>query len=138
MADNCCLAYTGEQNTSHFLSNYTCAGDEIGWDFVSMVKSSKMSFTSFCNEMTRKHKTSNILSAPFMTISTFVKWIFSWMGSMQINFFWKEVDPWCKYEPKILACDGAHIAVSMKYMKLDNPITIPDNTEAPSKPVHKR
>ena len=72
-----------------------------------------------------------------MTISTFVKWIFSWSGSMQIDLR-KEVDPWCKYEPKILACDVTHIGVSMKYMKLDNPITSPDNTEAPSKPAHKR
>ena len=137
MANTCFLTYTGEQNSFHFLSNHTCAGDKIWWDFVSTVKSSRMSVTSFCNEMTRKYKTSNILSAPFMTISTFVTWIFPWMSSMQIDFR-KEVDPWCKYEPKILACDGTHIGVSMKYMKVDNPITSPDNNEVPSKPVHKR
>ena len=82
MANNCCLTYTGEQNSIYFLSNHTCTGDEIGWDFDSMDKSSRMSFTSFCYEMTRNYKTSNILSSPFMTISIFVKWIFSCIGSI--------------------------------------------------------
>ena len=72
-----------------------------------------------------------------MTISTFVKWLCSWIGSIHIDFR-KEVDPWSKYEPIILARDGTHIGVSMKYMKCGNPITSPDNTETPSKPVHKR
>ena len=35
----------------------------------------------------------------------------------------KEVDPECGYKPQILACDGTHIGVSMKHMKLENPIT---------------
>ena len=35
----------------------------------------------------------------------------------------KEVGPECGYKPQILACDGTHIGVSMKHMKLENPIT---------------
>ena len=37
-----------------FYSNKTCAGDEIGWDFVSMVQKKKVSFTGFCTEMTHR------------------------------------------------------------------------------------
>ena len=104
MNDNCCLEYSGDQDSIFFLSKYTCAGDEIGWGFVNLVKTSKISFTVFCNEMTRRYQTTNVLTAPFMSVNTFVKWIFAWMGSMKIDFR-KEVDPWCKYQPKVLACD---------------------------------
>ena len=41
---------------------------------------------------------------------------------MKIDFR-KEVDPECGYKPQILACDGTDIEVSIKHMKLENPIT---------------
>ena len=41
----CHLEYSGDQDSVFLLSNNTCAGDEIGWDFISMVKNSKISFT---------------------------------------------------------------------------------------------
>ena len=85
-----------------FLSKTTCAGDEIDWDFISMVKTTGTSFTAFCNEQTRRYKTTNVFSSPFMNIKTFFNWIFAWMASMDIDFT-QEVDPWCKYHPKILA-----------------------------------
>ena len=40
-----------------FYTSTTCAGDEIGWDFIHAVKTSKISFTRFCNEMTWVYKT---------------------------------------------------------------------------------
>lgn len=36
-----------------FYSTETAAGDEIGHDFIALVKKSKISFTGFCSEMTR-------------------------------------------------------------------------------------
>ena len=42
----CHLEYGGDQDSVFFLSINTCAGDAIGWDFISMVKNSKISFTS--------------------------------------------------------------------------------------------
>lgn len=137
MRNNCTLLYTGEQDCIHFLTDLTCAGDEIGWDFVSMVKNSRTSFTGFCEEMTRKYRTNNILSASFMSVPTFIKWIFSWMASMKIDFR-KEVDPWCGHEPKVLACDGTHIGVSMRYMDLQNPVTISDDTTNTITSTHRR
>ena len=89
-----------------------------------MVKSSRISFSAFCEEMTRKYKTSNILSAPLMSVGTFIKWIFSWMAQMKIDFR-KHVDPWCQYEPKKLACDGTHAGAALKNLNLQNPITRP-------------
>ena len=129
MNDNCCLEYSGDQDSIFFLCKYTCAGDEIGWDFFNLVKTSKISFTAFCNEMTRRYQTTNILAAQFMSVNTFVKWIFAWMSSMKIEFR-KEVDPWCKYQPKVLACDGTHVGVSIKDMELHNPVTSVDDASS--------
>ena len=136
--NQCHLEYSGDQDSIFFLSNNTSAGDEIGWDFISMVKNSKLSFTAYCNEMTRQYQsTSSHLAAPFMGTNTFVKWIFAWMGSMKIDFR-KEVDPWCEYEPKLLACDGTHVAVSIKHMKLNNPVTATDDYSVEVIPPHKK
>lgn len=134
--NKCSLHYEGGLHSIHFLSKITCGGDEIGWDFVSLVKSSKISFTAFCDEMTRRYKTNNILSAPFMSTATFVKWIFSWIAQMKIDFR-QHIDPWCKYKPNILACDGTHVGVALKNLKLDKPVTESEST-AVTKPAHKR
>ena len=134
---NCTLEYDGKEHSIHFWSCQTCAGDEIGWDFISSVKSSKISFTSFCNEMTRKYVTTNALSVPFMSANTFVKWIFSWMSSMQIDFR-KQIDPWCAYTPKVLACDGTHIGVSLRHLVIDDTVTKTDLPADIVEPKHKR
>ena len=38
------------------------------------------------------------------------------------------MDPWCEYELKLLKCDEAHVLVSIKYMKLNNPVTTDDHS----------
>ena len=110
-----------------FRTSKTCAGDEIGWDFVNNVLKSKASFTGFCNEMTRRYQTTNILAGPFMSPNTFIKWVFAWLAAFKIDFR-KEVDPWCGHKPETLACDGTHIGVSLRQMNLRNPVTSPDPT----------
>ena len=72
----------------------------------------------------------------FMSTETFIKWIFACMASMKIDFR-KEVDPWYKYQPKVLACDGTHIGVSMRNLRLSNPVTKADDV-ARVIPSHKR
>ena len=37
--------------------------------------------------------------------------------------FWKNIDPFCGHDPKILACDGTHIGVSVKHLNLDKAVT---------------
>ena len=48
------------------------------------------------------------------------------MAAMNIDFR-KHIDPWCGYNPKVLACDGTHIGVSLKCIDLQKPITASDN-----------
>lgn len=55
---------------------------------------------------------------------------------MKIDFR-KEIDPWCKYDPEILACDGTHIGLSLRHLNLQNPITQTDCKEEIT-PQHKR
>ena len=38
----------------------------------------------------------------------------------------------------ILACDGTHIGVSVRNMKLEKPVTMPDIKDGALKPMHKR
>ena len=87
--------------------------------------------------MTRKYRTTNPLSALFISSNTFLKWLFSWIGSMNIDFR-KYVDPWCMYNPKVLACDGTHIGVSIKHLNLTTPVTNADSNENPVMPHYKR
>ena len=62
---------------------------------------------------------------------------FSWIAAFKIDFQ-KEVDPWCEYKPRILACAGTHIGVSVRNMKLEKPVTMPDIKDCVLKPMHKR
>ena len=87
--------------------------------------------------MTRKHKTNNVLSAPFMDVNTFVCWFFSWMVCMKIDYR-KEIDPWCKYQSKVLAGDGTHIGVALCHLNLQHPVIETDNTQSHATPQHKR
>ena len=99
-----------------FYTNTTCAGDEIGWDFINAVKTSKISFTGFCNQMTRVYKTTYSDAQAFMSVKTFIGWFFGWLSAFKIDFR-KQIDPFCGHNPKILACDGTHIGVSLCHLR---------------------
>ena len=57
-----------EEQGIYFAFKVTCAGDEIGWDFVQDVVTKRTSFKAFCEDMTRKYKTNNPMSPSFMSI----------------------------------------------------------------------
>jgi hypothetical protein len=86
--------------------------------------------------MTTRYQTTDCRSAKFVSINTFVKVLFSWLVSFKIDFR-KEIDPKCGYDPKLLACDGTHIGVSVKHLRLDHPVTAPDDPTVKD-PLHKR
>ena len=111
-----------------FYTKMTCAGDEIGWDFIRSVKSSKISFTGFCTQMTNYYKTTHTNPQPFMAVKTFIGWFFGWLSAFKIDFR-KEIDPFCGYNPRVLVCDGTHIGVSLRHLKLEKPVTKPDKQD---------
>ena len=123
-SDNCEIPYAeaaAEQGIC-FSTTVTCAGDEIGWDFITDVLKKRTSFSAFFAEMSIKYQTNNPMAAPFISTNTIISYFFGWLSNMNTDFR-KEFDPECGYQPQILACDGTHIGVSIKHMKLENPIT---------------
>ena len=135
----CKLSYEecSEDKGIFLYTKFTALGDEMGWDFVNMVLRARMSFTGFCNEMTRRYTSTNICSRNFISPNVFISWFFGWLAAFKIDFR-AQVDPWCKYNPKILACDGTHIGVSLRNMRLEKPVTAPEDLDRILKPVHKR
>ena len=61
--------------------------------------------------------------------------VYGWLSAFKINFR-KEIDSIYKHNPKVLACDGTHIGVSVKHMELDHPVTEPELKEV-MKPIYK-
>ena len=114
----------------------TCAGDEIGWDFVQSVLRFKTSFSGYCAEMTRRYITAMDNAPHFMSPNTFINWFFAWLASMKIDFR-KHIDPQCGHDPPMLACDGTHIGVSIMNMELERTVTGID-LDKEIKPKHKR
>ena len=72
-----------------------------------------------------------------MSPNNFISWFFCLISAFQIDFR-KEHDPWCGSKPPILACDGTHIGVSIRNMKLDRPVTDPDPPATTYTAQHKR
>ena len=135
---NCKLTFHSLAETIgvFFSTGMTCAGDEIGWDFVNSVLKFKTSFSGYCTEMTRKYITSMDNAPHFMSPNTFINWFFAWLASMKIDFR-KHIDPQCGHNPKMLACDGTHIGVSIMNMDLQKTVTGIDS-DREIKPKHKR
>lgn len=127
---NCHKKFTqiAKEEGIFFYTKMTCAGDEIGWDFIRAVRSSKISFTGYCTQMSNLYKTTHSNPTPFMGVKTFIGWFFGWLSAFQIDFR-KHVDPFCGYKPKVLACDGTHIGVSLRHLRLEKPVTKADTDQ---------
>ena len=76
--NKCKISYEelAEEANIFFYSKNICAGDEIGWDFINSVKVSKISFSRFCNQMTRQYRTTHKEADPFKSLKTFTSWFF--------------------------------------------------------------
>ncbi|KAL4229192.1 hypothetical protein ACF0H5_012236 [Mactra antiquata] len=106
----------GKSLNVHVYSRDTAAGDEIGWEFVSMVINSGITFSSYCQLKTELYKLRNI-DAKFMSPKVFVNWWFSWASSMNIDF--RQPCDVCGFEPKRLCCDGTRVGVGFRHAKYE-------------------
>ncbi len=137
VAETCFLNYQGQEDCLFFgTQGGSGVGQEIFWDFVSCLVGGKFSFTKFCQEKTRTYLTTNQKSAPFLSNKTFIDLVFAWIVSFRIDFR-QEIDPWCSYHPKMLACDGTKVGVAVSHQKLDPPMTQPDVQEV-KETLHKK
>lgn len=127
--NNCCrTCYSGNDWSLFFLSPGLGIAEEIFWDFVGWLNSSRLTFTRFCKQITYLYQSSGQNSAPFVSNRTFIDAFFCWIISFHYDFR-QEIDPFCGYDPKCLACDGTKVGVALKTLKLPNPITKPDTED---------
>ena len=132
----CAKSYSGEQDSIFFWSKETAIGDEVGYLFINKVMTMACSFSSFCQFMTNSYKLIDPQSAPFCSAKTFLKWFFSWAAVSQDDFR-NDVDPFCKHDPSMLACDGTHVGVSLRNLDI-NPMEAPEQAQEPIVTNHTR
>ncbi|KAH3897506.1 hypothetical protein DPMN_021694 [Dreissena polymorpha] len=101
----------GDLDCIHVLSRDTAAGDEIGWEFVSMVMNSSCTFSSYCQFKNEMYKTRHN-KARFMDQTVFLNFWFSWASNMKIDF--RIPCGVCGYGPKRLCCDGTNVGVGFR------------------------
>lgn len=124
----CLHKYTGEADSVHFWSEATAMADEIGHSFLAVLFRGGHTFSTFCDWMTHKYRNINHASAKFMSNATFVSCFFSWLSCMQIDFR-EHIDPYCGYNPKLLACDATHAGVAFRQLRV-TPIERPEIDQA--------
>ncbi|XP_072030816.1 uncharacterized protein [Amphiura filiformis] len=100
----CVLEYSGRQDGLHILSIYTACGDEIGWDYVSHVMNSTITFSGYCSIVNERYPPGE----SFMSRQTFIDFIFSWMANFRQAFQVRGTNP------KVLACDGTKLGIFSK------------------------
>ena len=114
----CTEHYTGEDDCIYFWSSETAIAVEVLYDFERQLFT-RTSFSSFCDHMSHIYKSGSMSdNIKFMSSMTFINCFFGWLSSMKIDFR-KSVDPWCNYDPKILACDGTHVGVAVKKIHME-------------------
>jgi len=131
------IRYNGQDDNIFFNSTSLGIGEELFWDFHGWFNFGKLSFTKFCSQKTEQYKSTNPNSLPFVSNHTFIELFFSWVVRLGIDFR-KEVDPWCGYDPTVLACDGTHIGVSLKLQDLQDPITRSELEDQQLPAIHKK
>ena len=129
--------YEGREDNIFFVSKVTGLGEELFWDFHGWLNYGKLSFTKFCEQMTLLYQTNCPQSVPFVSNKTFIQFFFCWVIRMGIDFR-QEIDPFCRYDPQVLACDGTHIGVSVKHQNLIDPVTEPELLDQKPTPLHQK
>ena len=59
------------------------------------------------------------------------------MACMKIDYR-KEIDSWCKDQPKVLADDSTYIGIALHHLNLQHPSTETDNPQSHVTQQHKR
>ncbi|WAR15086.1 hypothetical protein MAR_005191 [Mya arenaria] len=113
----------------------TAAGDEIGWEYVSMVMSNTgCTFSGFCQVKDAIYEFRHP-NAKFMDASVFIRWWFSWASNMKIDF--RQPCEVCGFEPKRLCCDGTRVGVGFRHATFEE-ISIPDSSIPVQRTLHRR
>ena len=115
----------------------TCIGDEIFYSFLEARGLHEEFLSSFCKERTEQYRYCCRESASFLSEDTFITCFFAWIANWDIDFRARSsIDPFCGHNPEVLACDGVHVGVAVRFMAKTTPITKSEIREI--KPIGKR
>ncbi|XP_047144680.2 uncharacterized protein LOC124818179 [Hydra vulgaris] len=131
---SCIRYWDGAEHCVFRISSSTCAGYEIGWDFVDSVQTSGQTFSGYVTNMSNRYKRMCNNALPFMSNSVFISWFFGWTSHMGIDF--REQCTMCGDSNRILACDGTKLGIGFKQTFV-KPIETPEIEEV-SKTTFRR
>ena len=85
LAKRCIRIWNGENECIFRLSNVTCAGWEMGYNFVVGVNKAHMTFSGFVAMVNQCYKRASPAEC-FMCVPTFINWWFAWASAMKVDF----------------------------------------------------
>ena len=124
----------GSNESVHFFTKLTGAGDEIAYEFIDLVLKCSTTFSAYCDIKSTQYKRINDKSASFMSNNTFIYWWFSWISKFNIDF--RIPCKLCKFKPNMLAADGTKIGINVSNSNI-LPIETPTDQTAID-PCHRR
>ena len=133
----CDKHYDFSQDGIFLWTKDTCIGDEVFYSFLEARGLHEEFLSSFCKERTEQYRYCCPKSASFLSEDTFIACFFAWIANWDIDFRGTEaIDPFCGHNPEVLACDGVHVGVAVRFMAKSKPIT---KSELPhTKPIGAR
>jgi len=125
LANICKLYWTGEDDSIFRISKVTCAGYELGWQFVAFIMNGKNTFRGFVTYHNEIYSLSDPHGESFMSVRLFIDWFFAW--SSRMNFEFRQTCKWCKGDTVSIACDGTQLGIGFKHTFV-SPIETPTKT----------
>ena len=126
VSNNCVREWDGASDCIFRFTQATCAGYEIGWEFVDAVSTSGQTFSGFVTVINNRYKRRDRNATSFMSVPVFIDWFFAWISHMEIDF--RQPCYWCGGKSNILACDGTKIGIGFKNTFV-KPIERPEKLE---------
>ena len=120
----CDKSYDFSQDGTFLWTKETCIGDEVFYSFLEARGLHEEFLSSFCKERTEQYRYCCPKSASFLSEDTFIACFFAWIANWDIDFRGTDsIDPFCRHNPEVLACDGVHVGVAVRFMGKCTPIT---------------
>ena len=109
----------GSRDGIFFKSKMTAFCDEVMQDFEDELfnTTNGTNFSTYVARMNSIYESNGCAPKQFCSSNTFTDSMFAWWANKQIDFR-QHVDPYCKYEPKVLACDGTHVGPALRTLSM--------------------
>uniref|UniRef100_A0A7M5WYX6 SWIM-type domain-containing protein n=2 Tax=Clytia hemisphaerica TaxID=252671 RepID=A0A7M5WYX6_9CNID len=121
--EKCVIHWDGSNENIFRLSQQVAVAEQLLWDFVNRVITTKCNFAAFCQNIDQIYTYSGSPKR-FISPKTFLKVFFAWASNQGREF--RRCCPWCGSAPKVLACDGTKVGILCQNLHIDPIETIRD------------